>query len=102
MEPISRVLFRAEHIYILLFAMIHLALGMARTNSMSSLVNYLHYIGSAIVWLATCVLIYSFFTELPTVNIERPLCRLSLYGILAGMLTKSMAFIFAKNVSIQA
>ena len=93
MEPVSRALFRAGHLYILLFGLIHAAYG---TNHRALSVAWLRWgqvVGSIVMLLATILVVYAFFTELPTAKIERPLTRLSLYMILAGVAVNGVASI---------
>ena len=85
MELMSRALFRAGHLYILLFGLINTSLGSYYKSSNNKYLIKLQVFGSALIICASILIIYSFFTELPTNQIERKLSRLSLYMVLAGV-----------------
>lgn len=85
MELMNRALFRAGHLYILLFGLINVSLGTHFKTSETSIIKKIQLIGSVIIFMATFLVIYGFFTELPTEEIERPLTRISLYLILLGV-----------------
>ena len=86
MEDLPRALMRAQHLYILLAALINIVLGCYLTVSKDKLIMIFQILGSLLIICATLLLLYSFFTELPSDHIERPLCRLALYTMLAGVL----------------
>ena len=86
MEDLPRALMRAQHLYILLVGLINIALGSYLTISKDKLTLSFQIFGSLLIFTATCVLVYSFFYELPTNRIERPICRMGLYMMLAGVL----------------
>ena len=85
MELMNRVLFRAGHLYILLFGLIHVALGSRFSMANRTLFRAVQILGSLIMLVSTGLVIGSFFTELPTETIERPMARISLYGIFLGV-----------------
>lgn len=85
MELMNRALFRAGHLYILLFGLIHAALGTHFQISPVSSIKKIQWLASTIIFIATFLILYGFFTELPTQQIERPLTRYGLYLILLGV-----------------
>lgn len=85
MEQMNRALFRAGHLYILLFGLIHIALGSHFRTFKSPLFRKIQWAGSTVLFIASFLVIYGFFTELPTDQIERPLTRISLYLVLLGI-----------------
>lgn len=85
MELMARALYRAGHIYILLFGLINAALGAHLKLSDIKWINILQKAGSGILFLASFMVIFSFFTELPATEIERSFARISLYLILLGV-----------------
>ena len=91
MEPVSRALFRAGHLYILLFGLIHAAYGTNYRPLATTWLRRVQYVGSAVMVVATALVVYAFFAELPTEEIERPLTRLSLYLTLAGVAVNGVA-----------
>jgi len=94
MEDVSRALMRMEHIYILLSSLIHISLGSYIVASNVKFTLILQTIGSILTSIATLMIIYSFFTELPTTTIERPICRMALYLTLAGILCHGIPNLF--------
>lgn len=100
MDDLPRALMRMQHLYILFAALLNLLLGSYLTISKDKLIQILQILGSMLIVVATLLLLYSFFTELPTQNIERPLCRIALYIVLAGVLAHSvpqLILIFSKT-----
>ncbi|CAI8194877.1 MAG: Uncharacterised protein [Formosa sp. Hel1_33_131] len=85
MELMNRALFRAGHLYILLFGLINVSLGIHFRISNIKLLKKIQFFASIIIFSATFLVVYGFFTELPTEQIERPLTRISLYLILLGV-----------------
>lgn len=85
MEDIQRMIFRAEHIYLLLTSLIHLSMGSYVTIHTRKGLKYLQVLASGLMFLASLLFILSFFKDMPTANIERPLSRLGLYLMLAGV-----------------
>lgn len=84
MESMNRALFRAGHLYILLFGLIHVAMGTYYQPKKKSLLEKLQWLGSLLMFAGTFLVVYGFFTELPSEGIERPLTRYSLYLIFGG------------------
>nr|WP_321234205.1 hypothetical protein [uncultured Psychroserpens sp.] len=81
----NRALFRAGHLYILLFGLINAALGAYMKSIKNKVFNTIQSFGSVSIIIASLLVIYAFFTELPTETIERPLTRLSLYMVFFGV-----------------
>ncbi|WP_133357157.1 hypothetical protein [Seonamhaeicola sediminis] len=85
MELMNRALFRAGHLYILLFGLINTALGAHLKLSKTKWINLTQKLDSLVIFSATILVVCGFFVELPTNDIERPLTRFSLYLILFGV-----------------
>ena len=85
MELMNRALFRAGHLYILLFGLINVALGSYLQIQHSKIIVKLQFLGSLAILIASVLVISAFFIELPTETIERPLTRLSLYLVFFGV-----------------
>ena len=86
MEDLPRALMRAQHLYILLAALINMSLGGYLTISKDKIVRSFQIFGTILIIAATIMLILWFFKELPSDQIERPMCRKALYLMLAGVL----------------
>lgn len=98
MPSLERALFRAEHIYILLMALINVGLGTYLTTFKAKILKLLQNIGSFLVTIASVLMVYSFFTELPSTVIERPISRNALYLILAGVLFHAFTQLIKKHI----
>ena len=85
MDLMNRALFRAGHLYILLFGLINASLGAHLKLSEIKWIKSVQQFGSVVIFLASFLVIYGFFKELPTQNIERPITQYSLYFILFGV-----------------
>ncbi len=85
MDSMNRALFRAGHLYILLFGLINVALGAYFKDAETSIFKKFQFVASIIIFTSTFLVIYGFLSELPTDQIERPLTRMSLYLILLGV-----------------
>ena len=99
MEMMNRALFRAGHLYILLFGLIHAALGSSFKIAEKSVLQNFQKIASVIMCIATFLVIYAFFTELPSESIERPVTSMSLYLILLGVSIHGIISLLRKNIS---
>lgn len=97
MELMSRALFRTGHLYILLFGLINISLGINFQLSQNGVLKNIQKIASGFIFIATILVIYSFFTELPSSKIDRPIASLSLYLILAGVSFHGLIFLFRKK-----
>lgn len=101
MELMNRALFRAGHLYILLFGLINISLGTYFHLSKNKYFRKIQWLSSSIILIATFYVIYGFFTELPTAQIERPMTRISLYLILGGVSMHGIISWFIKRKSKQ-
>ena len=97
MELMNRALFRAGHLYILLFGLINVAIGAYMKPLKSKLWHRLQSFGSVPIILSSGLVIYAFFTELPTEDIERPLTRLSLYMVFFGVTIHGLISLVKNN-----
>lgn len=96
MELMNRALFRAGHLYILLFGLINMALGINFQTPKKELLRKIQLFGSIITLGASLLVIYAFFVELPSEQIERPLTRYSLFLILLGISTHGIVHLFSR------
>lgn len=85
MTDAQRLLFRSTHIYLLLTAMVNLALGMSLKQAAGS-GRWLQRVGSLIVLSTPLFAAIGFFTEPWLTELERPWSRACAYGCLAGMM----------------
>jgi undecaprenyl pyrophosphate phosphatase UppP len=97
MDLMKRALFRAGHLYILLFGLINVALGTNHKRLKKDSLHKLQIFCSAIIIGSSILVIYAFFAELPPTQIERPLTRLSLYLILAGVSLNGIVYLFDRK-----
>ena len=86
----ERALFRAGHIYILFLSIINISLGSYLSIGKTKAVKIFQIIGSVLIVTSTLLIIYSFFKELPTNEIERLISRFGIYFALAGILFHSV------------
>lgn len=96
MELMNRALFRAGHLYILLFGLINAALGINFHETEQGLWGKIQIFGSIATLFASLLVIYAFFVELPTEHIERPLTRYGLYLILLGISLHGLVYLYSK------
>ncbi|WP_223034000.1 hypothetical protein [Hanstruepera marina] len=99
MELMNRALFRAGHLYILLFGLVNVSLGSYFKISQNQWVKTFQILGSITILLSSVLIIYAFFKELPTESIERPLTRISLYIILFGVSVHGLIALIIKKAS---
>lgn len=81
-----RYLFRANHIYLLLPALINLLLGSYLTLSVQRGRRVVQYIGSALLLISTILLLAAFMIEPPQALPERPLSYYGLITVFGGAL----------------
>lgn len=82
----ARMMFRSRHIYILLAGLLNLGLGVYFRSRRQRARRVLQYAGSALIILATCLLVAAFFHEPTLPGLQTPFSRWGLYAILAGTL----------------
>lgn len=97
MELMKRALFRAGHIYILLFGLINAALGAHLKLSPIKWIKRSQQIASIIIFTATLMVVFGFFNELPAEEIERPITRFSIYMILLGVSIHGLISLIKQN-----
>lgn len=85
MALMNRALFRAGHLYILLFGLVNASLGSYYQAAKNRVIKQIQEFASVPIFISSALIIYAFFTELPSNNIERPLTRLSLYMLFFGV-----------------
>ena len=85
LSAFERMAFRAEHIYLLLSSLIHIAVGSYFTSHPHRWGGYIQSFASTLMVLASSFFLYSFFSQMPTSEIERPFSRSGLYLMLAGV-----------------
>lgn len=98
MEDIQRMIFRAEHIYLLLSSLIHIAIGTYLTPFTQKYLGYFQILASILMFTASFLFILGFFKEMPTDIIERPLSRNGLYLMLAGVVFHGILSLITKKV----
>ncbi len=81
-----RYLFRANHIYLLLPAFINLLLGSYLTLAPGRARRVFQYIGSALLFVATILLLVAFVIEPPQPSPERPWTYFGLIAFFGGAL----------------
>ena len=85
MSSLERMIFRAEHIFLLFSALLHLAIGTYFTSHSAKPQKYIQAFSSLLMFGASALLLFSFFEEMPTTEIERSFSRMGLYLMLAGV-----------------
>ena len=83
-DPVLRYSIRANHIYILLFGLLHLCLGAYWRPSVNTSQQRLQLAGSALLMLATAIAIAAFFFE-PKVGEERPGVLIAMVAAVVGV-----------------
>lgn len=81
-----RYLFRANHIYLLLPALINLLLGSYLALSPRRGRRVVQYIGSGLLFVSTILLLAAFVIEPPQPSPDRPLSYYGLIAVLGGTL----------------
>lgn len=81
-----RYLFRANHIYLLLPALINLLLGSYLTLAPGRGRRIVQYIGSALLLVSTVLLLVAFVIEPPNPSPERPWSYFGLIAVFGGTL----------------
>ena len=81
-----RALYRSAHIYILLSALLHFALGLYLEGSPTLPGRLVQLLGSMLLFAALIGFLFGFYVETPPAEVERPIVRLSIYWTLAGVL----------------
>ena len=91
MTDARRMLFRSDHIYLLLAALLNLALGLYLTLRTERVARMLQIAGSAAIIVAPFLFLMAFFTEPWMANLARPWTRPAIYLIFGGALAHLLA-----------
>lgn len=83
-DPILRFSMRANHIYILLFGLLHLCLGAYWRASKNGFQQRLQLAGSGLLLTATVIAIVAFFFE-PKVGEDRPVVLTAMVAAVVGV-----------------
>lgn len=82
----ARMLYRSRHIYILLAALLNLALGAYYTERQGGLRRWLQRAGSALIVAASVLFVVAFFYEPTYTNFYTPYSRPAIYAVAWGTL----------------
>ncbi len=86
-----RMLYRSRHIYILLAALLNLALGAYYTARPGRLRERLQWTGSAMIAAASALFVAAFFYEPTFTGFHTPYSRPAIYVVAAGTLVHLLA-----------
>lgn len=84
-DQFLRVLMRSRHIYILFSSLIHLALGCYLTMAPRTLARSLQYLGSALLFASSLLLVWAFVSEAYVLHHFSDFSRYGLFTSLAGI-----------------
>lgn len=90
-----RMMFRANHIYILFTALAHLLMHAALTRRLCSIITEA---GGLIMLLASCVINVAFYMEPAKDTLQRPITGYALIAMLAGIAINLLYFQFSKQI----
>ena len=79
-----RMLYRSRHIYILLSAMLHLALGVYFSYQPEKVRRTLQLLGSLLITVASVLFVYAFFQEPSLTNLYTPYSRKGIFMLVGG------------------
>lgn len=91
MTDARRMLFRSDHIYLLLSALVNLALGLYMTPNAAKRARVVQNIGSLAILIAPLLFLTAFFTEPWLAQLARPYTRPAIYLIFGGGLAHLLA-----------
>ena len=88
---VIRVLYRANHIYLLLAALINLVLGIYLIQHVKNDRKYLQWFASILIVISPVLLLYGFFYESTSTELERPATFWGVVLMLSGVLLNVLA-----------
>jgi len=94
-----RMLYRSRHIYILLSAMLHLALGVYFSYQPDKVRRTLQLLGSLLITIASVLFVYAFFQEPSLTNLYTPYSRKGIFMLVGGTALHLFASINSKQMS---
>ena len=86
-----RMLYRTRHIFILLASLLHLALGLYHETRAGQWQRRVQRAGSAALTGGTLLLVYAFFSEARTRDLDTPYSHWALYLILFGVVLHAIS-----------
>ena len=90
-NEVIRVLYRANHIYLLMAALINLALGIYLIQHGKNDRKYLQWFASVLIVISPMLLLYGFFFESTSTELERPATFWGVVFMLSGVLLNVLA-----------
>ena len=99
LEPLTRLLYRSRHIYILSAAMVHLALGCYLLPARDRLPRFLQRLGSSLLLIAGLILFVAFFREPPRGKLVTPFSKYGVIILLVGTLCHVVASVLTQKNS---
>jgi drug/metabolite transporter (DMT)-like permease len=91
MSDARRMLFRSDHIYLLLTAVLNLALGLYLTPREPRRARAVQLLGSIAIVIAPFLFLIAFFTEPWMTHLARPWTRPAIYAVFGGGLAHLLA-----------
>ena len=98
LEPLTRLLYRSRHIYILSAAMVHLALGCYLSPVRAGFPRLLQCLGSALLLIAGLALVIAFFREPPRGKLAAPFSGYGVIILLVGTLCHVVASAVSRRI----
>ncbi len=98
LEPLTRLLYRSRHIYILSAAMVHLALGCYLLPARDGLPRFLQALGSSLLLVAGLMLVVAFFRDSPRGKLSAPLSGYGVIILLVGTLCHVVASVITRRI----
>ncbi len=98
LEPLTRLLYRSRHIYILAAAMVHLALGCYLLPARDRLPRFLQRLGSSLLLIAGLILVVAFFREPPRGKLAAPFSGYGVIILLVGTLCHVAASVVTRKI----
>jgi hypothetical protein len=91
MSDAQRLLFRSDHIYLLLAAIVNLVLGLYVSRCVHPVARALQVAGSIAIIAAPFLFLMAFFTEPWMTHLMRPWTRPAIYAMFGGALAHLLA-----------
>jgi cytochrome bd-type quinol oxidase subunit 2 len=93
-SPEVRMMFRANHIYILFAALINILLGVLHFEPHTNYKNTIRIVSSLLILIGSGLLVTAFFTEPPSASFERQFTFFGVVFHLAGIVLTAFIQIF--------
>lgn len=94
LPDVQRMIYRAGHIYFLFSGLLNLSIGMQLKISNVNWQRRIQYLGSTLLLLSPCILLYGFYNETNSASVDRIVTAMGVFISLGGIGLHTIVFLY--------